>query len=318
MPEFTTRLLFRPETAAQRFLPEGPYPVGSDCLSWVAIQHGKDAQTGSLNVLNLASGTNQRFDLPGRPGFAFPTNRDHEFVIGFERQLGLFNTQTGEWKILASNIEEDVRGTIINDGVAFDGGLIFGCKDLKFAEQKAGLYLWRRSDRKLIRLRNDQICSNGKVILGSGDRVTMFDIDSPKKTVVRYDIDVASGTATLHEKPIVDLRSGSVFPDGMIATPDGKGVIIAFYNPADVDYGEARQYSLNGDLEAVWKTERSPRVTCPQLLRIKGAVKLILTTADEGMSPEQQARHTNAGCLFIGDTAFDSLPDTPVFNADGL
>ncbi len=318
MLEFTTRLLFRPETAAQRFLPEGPYPVGDNNLSWVAIQHGKEAQTGSLNLLNLSSRTNQRFDLPGRPGFAFPTSRDSEFVIGLERQLGLFNTKTGAWNILQSDIDNNESGTIINDGVAFNGGLVFGCKDLKFAEQKAGLYLWRRKDRQLIQLRNDQICSNGKVILGSGDRVTMLDIDSPKKTVVRYDIDVARGTATLHDKPIVDLRSGSVFPDGMIATPDGKGVIIAFYNPADVDFGEARQYSLSGELEAVWKTERSPRVTCPQLLRINGSVKLVLTTADEGMSPEQQSRHTNAGCLLVGDANFNALPDTPIFNADGL
>ncbi len=313
MPEYSTRLLFRPETEAQRFLPEGPYPIGTGLLSWVAIQHGKTAQAGSLNVLDLTSGNNTRFDLPGRPGFAFPTNRDGEFVIGLERELGLFNTRDGGWNVIERDIDSAVSGTIINDGVAFDGGLIFGCKDLKFAEQKAGLYLWRRRDRKLIQLRNDQICSNGKVIVGNGDRVTMFDIDSPKKTVVRYDIDVAAGTATLHPEPVVDLRAGSVFPDGMIATPDGSGVIIAFYNPADVDFGEARQYSLNGTLEAVWKTERSPRVTCPQLVRMADGVKLILTTADEGMSPEQQARHTNAGCLFIADTNFTSLPDTPVF-----
>lgn len=318
MLELSTRLLFRPETEAQRFLPEGPYPIGQNLLSWVAIQHGKTSQTGSLNVLDLVNLTNQRFDLPGRPGFAFPTNRDGEFVIGLERELGLFNTHDGSWKVIERQIDSAVSGTIINDGVAFDGGLIFGCKDLKFAEEKAGLYLWRRRDRKLIQLRDDQICSNGKVILGSGDQVTLLDIDSPKKTVMRYDIDVANGTATQHSQPVVDLRDGSVFPDGMIATPDGNGVIIAFYNPADVDCGEARQYSLDGQLQAVWKTDRSPRVTCPQLVRRPDGVKLILTTADEGLTPEQQRRHTHAGCLFMADTNFTALPDTPVFNATGL
>lgn len=318
MPEHSTRLLFRPETEAQRFLPEGPYPLDHHSLSWVAIQHGKTSPTGSLNVLNLSSLTNQRFDLPGRPGFAFPTNHDGEFVIGLERELGLFNTHDGSWKVIERQIDSAVSGTIINDGVAFDGGLIFGCKDLKFAEEKAGLYLWRGRDRKLIQLRNDQICSNGKVILGNGDRVTLLDIDSPKKTIVRYDVDVAHGTATQHSQPVVDFRDGSVFPDGMIATPDGNGVIVAFYNPADVDCGEARQYSLDGQLEAVWKTDRSPRVTCPQLIHRPDGVKLILTTADEGMSPEQQACHSNAGCLFIADTDFTSVPITPVFNADGL
>ena len=144
--------------------------------------------------------------------------------------------------------------------------------------------------------------------------VTLLDIDTPTKQVVRYSLNVATGELSEPEV-VVDLTSGDDFPDGMIATPDGQSVIIAFYNPNEVDFGAARQYSLqDGSLEAVWTVEKSPRVTCPQLVRIDGSVKLILTTADEGMTPEQQARHTNAGCLFIADTDFDDVPDTPVFH----
>jgi len=92
-------------------------------------------------------------------------------------------------------------------------------------------------------------------------------------------------------------------------------VIIAFYNPADAAFGEAKQFSLeNGQEEAIWRTEKSPRVTCPQLVERDGQIKLILTTADEGMNPEQQATHTNAGALFIGNTNFTSLPETPLFD----
>jgi len=308
-------LLFRPETAEQRFLPEGPYPCGDGLLSWVSIQHGADQTVGSLNLLNLAAGTNRNIALPGRPGFAFPTNRDGEFVIGLERKVGLFQIEDSNLTPLASDLENEVEGTIVNDGVAFSGGLVFGCKDLNFAEKKAGLYLWRRSDGRTIKLRDDQVCSNGKVIFGDGDIVTLFDIDTPTKQVVRYSLNVAGGELSEPEV-VVDLTSGDDFPDGMIATPDGQSVIIAFYNPNDVDFGAARQYSLqDGSLEAVWTVEKSPRVTCPQLVRIDGSVKLILTTADEGMTPEQQSRHTNAGCLFIADTDFDAVPDTPVFQS---
>ena len=313
MQEFSTRLLFRPETAEQRFLPEGPYPCGAGLLSWVSIQHGVDQTVGSLNLLDLAAGTNRNIALPGRPGFAFPTNRDGEFVIGLEREIGLFRIEDSNWTPLASDLENNVEGTIVNDGVAFPGGLVFGCKDLNFATKKAGLYLWRRSDGQTIKLREDQVCSNGKVIFGDGDVVTLLDIDTPTKQVVRYSLNVAKGELSEPEV-VVDLTSGDDFPDGMIATPDGQSVIIAFYNPNDVDFGAARQYSLqDGSLEAVWTVEKSPRVTCPQLVRIDGSVKLILTTADEGMTPEQQAQHTNAGCLFIADTDFDNVPDTPVF-----
>ena len=314
MREFSTEVLFRPETEQLRFLPEGPYPNGENGLSWVAIQHGATAKTGSLNLFDFTAGTNQSIDLPGRPGFAFPTDRDGVFVTGMERQVGLFDTNSSSFKPLGDPVESHVAGTVINDAVVFPGGLIFGCKDLNFAEAKAGLYLWRRSDWRTIRLRNDQTCSNGKIVFGDGERVTLLDIDTPTKTVVRYELDVTDGRLSPPEI-VIDLRNGKEFPDGMIATPDGASVIIAFYNPADADFGEARQYSLaDGQVEAVWRTEKSPRVTCPQLVELNGRVKLLLTTADEGMTAEQQARHTNAGSIFIGDTDFTSLPETPLFD----
>jgi hypothetical protein len=49
---------------------------------------------------------------------------------------------------------------------------------------------------------------------------------------------------------------------------------------------------------------QSPRATCPLLIRSGGAMKLVITTAVEHMPAEQQAIHTNAGCLFIADTPF--------------
>lgn len=313
MREFSTEVLFRPETEELRFLPEGPYPNGQDRLSWVAIQHGANAKSGSINLFDFATGLNQSINLSGRPGFAFPTNREGVFVTGMERQVGLFDTNDSSFRPLGDPIESGVTGTVINDGVVFSGGLIFGCKDLEFAEAKAGLYLWRRSDWQTIRLKDDQTCSNGKVVFGDGERVTLLDIDTPTKTVVRYELDVTDGRLSPPEI-VVDLRKGDVYPDGMIATPDGSSVIVAFYNPADAEFGEARQFSLaTGEVEAVWRTQCSPRVTCPQLVERNGQIRLILTTADEGMTPEQQAKHTNAGALFIGDTEFDALPDTPVF-----
>jgi len=314
MREFSTEVLFRPEAESLRFLPEGPYPNGDGRLSWVAIQHGANAKTGSLNLFDFATGSNRSIDLPGRPGFAFPTNRDGVFITGMERRIGLFDTNDSSFKPLGDPVESDVNGTIINDAVVFSGGLIFGCKDLNFAEAKAGLYLWRRSDWQTIRLRNDQTCSNGKIVFGDGERVTLLDIDTPTKTVVQYELDVTDRRLSPPEV-VVDLTKGDAFPDGMIATPDGASVIIAFYNPADAEFGEAKQFSLaTGEEEAVWRTAHSPRVTCPQLIERDGRVHLILTTADEGMTAEQQAQHTNAGALFIGETDFTSLPETPLFD----
>jgi sugar lactone lactonase YvrE len=155
-------------------------------MSWVGIQHGAHSTKGSINILDLAAGTNISFELPGRPGFAFPTDRPGVFVTGVERSVGLFDTNNGKWSPFIQDVDSDVSNTIINDAVVFEGHLIFGCKELEFKTKKAGLYLWRRTDGATIRLRNDQICSNGKAVVRDSDgTLTLFDIDSPSKQIVR-------------------------------------------------------------------------------------------------------------------------------------
>ena len=307
-------VLFRPESAALRFLPEGPYSLGEERISWVGIQHGADSITGSINILNLSDGTNQTFDLPGRPGFAFPTDRAGVFVTGFERSVGLLDTSNGKFTPLVDGLESGVTNTIINDAVVYEGNLIFGCKELEFKTQKAGLYLWRRIDRKLIQLRNDQICSNGKAVISdAAGNLSLFDIDSCTKQITRCSLNIAEGVVGPLEV-VVDLTSESVFPDGMLLTPDHKSLIVALYDPGDPDAGAARQYSVStGELEAVWTCPGSPRVTCPQLVQLNGQIGLVLTSAVEHMPPEQLNKHPNAGCLFIAATSFASIGDQPIF-----
>lgn len=307
-------VLFRPESAALRFLPEGPYSLGQGRMSWVGIQHGADSTSGSINVLNLSDGTNQTFDLPGRPGFAFPTDRPGVFVTGFERSVGLFDNASGQFTPLVEGLESAVSNTIINDAVVYEGNLIFGCKELEFKTKKAGLYLWRRSDGKTIQLRNDQICSNGKAVISDeSGNLTLFDIDSCTKQITRCSLNIAEGTVGPLEV-VVDLTSESVFPDGMLLTPDHRSLIVALYDPGDPAAGAARQYSLStGELEAVWTCPGSPRVTCPQLIERNGQVGLVLTSAVEHMPAEQLEKHPNAGCLFIGATSFASIGDQPIF-----
>ena len=297
-------VLFRPKTNGQRFLPEGPISLGPDVFSWVAIQHGKNSLIGSLNIYDCESGTNESHELPGRPGFALPTTGDHEFICGTNRTLGLYNTSSRRWNILAEDVDSEVEGTIINDGCAHEHNLVFGCKDLNFEEAKAGLYLWRGADQKLIKLRSDQTCSNGKAIVERDGGLVLFDIDTPKKTVVSYSLDIEAGTLS-EATTVLDLNELDMFPDGMILTPNEQSCIIAFYNPNDAENGEARQYGLKtGELEHTWLCPNAPQVTCPVLTQIGGKTKLVLTTAVEHMSPTRQQEHSNSGSLFVGSTEF--------------
>jgi sugar lactone lactonase YvrE len=305
------QVLLRPASSELRFLPEGPYPVKEGVISWVAIQHGAEANFGSLNLLDLQSGNNQSHLLKGRPGFAFPTTRPGVFAIGMEREVGLYDSASGQWELLADGIDRSVTGTVINDGVVCKQGIIFGCKDLKFAEAKAGLYFFRTRDRKLFKLRSDQTCSNGKIVLNDDSQIRFVDIDTPTKQVREYLIDEEQGKI-VSEKVVLDLNSEASFPDGMTATPDMQGVIISMYNPQHAEVGETRCYDLaTGLLKGVWRTPGSPQATCPQLVRVGQKVKIVITTAVEHMSAERQKTSPQAGFIFIGETPYDSVPSTP-------
>ncbi len=309
-------VLLRPESAELRFLPEGPYPTTrSGELSWVGIQHGKDKPFGSVNLLNLATRKNQSFDLPGRPGFAFACDDGVSFVVGCERAVGRFTPTTGAWVPFCLGVDADVDNTIINDGMIWDGNLIFGTKDLEFKTKKAGLYLWRAADRKLIRLRDDQICSNGKAIRAMSSGLELLDIDSPTRQIAAYSLDI--GTATLGpRKVLIDMADDPAVPDGMILTPDGKAIIVSMFHPGGAAYGEARHYDLQtGKIVTVWQTPGSPQNTCPQLVAIDGRVALVMTTAVEHMDAATQAACTHAGCLFIGETDFECVTPMPMFTA---
>lgn len=303
------RLLFLPDSDEHRFLPEGPTAIGIGRFSWVAIQHGADSRRGSLHVFDLHTGTDTCYELPGRPGFAKPTQNSGEFVIGCERELAVFRTADRSWHTLAGGVDADVSNTIINDGTCFGEHLLFGSKDLEFKTKKAGLYLFRGTDHRVIRLRDDQICSNGKFVIQTLDGLQLFDIDTPTRKVVRYRLDVSEGCIA-EEQSVLDLSELAAFPDGMVVTPDQRSVIISFYNPNPVDFGETRQYSLeNGSLEAIWRTPKSPQATCPLLVaHPDGTIKLIITTAVEHMSKSRQADASLAGGIFIAETDLRHAP----------
>lgn len=310
-------VLFMPPSEELRFLPEGPYALGNGKFSWVGIQHGPKATHGSLNIFDLQTNSNTRFDLPGRPGFARPTSHRGKFIVGCERELGVYNTKDNSWHPIATGVDLDNSGTIINDGTTFGNNIVFGTKDLEFKTKKAGLYLFRGTDKKLIRLRDDQICSNGKDVIRSGDGLQLIDIDSPTKKVVRYRIDISGGNLSEAET-VIDLTSLEAVPDGMVLTPDEQSAIISFYNPNPAEFGETRQYSLfNGELERIWRTPKSPQATCPLLIEAPdGSIKLVITTAVEFMPHERRVASPNAGAIFIADTDFTNSPSSPQFPID--
>jgi sugar lactone lactonase YvrE len=311
MHTHTARLLVAGEVEEDKFLPEGPRVMplfGREALVWVNIQTAATATRGAVHAYFFDTHERRRWTTPARPGFVFPTDAPDTVLVGMEKAVGTLNLATGLWTPFAKLADASPR-TIINDGEIVPGGraVVFGTKDVNFAEPVAHLYLFTLDDHRLAVLADGQTCSNGKVFAGD----VLFDIDTPRKVVTKYRLDVKRRTL-MEEGVAVDLRSHPAFPDGMCDAGDGTA-IVTFYTPDRGGAGVAERYRLGtGELLERWETPGSPRVTCPLLAKRPDGVKLILTTCTEGMPANLRADAPHAGSLFVADTSFTSVPPAEV------
>jgi sugar lactone lactonase YvrE len=299
-----------------RFLPEGPRWMmldGRPALVWINIQISATATDGDIHI--HFPGTDGSDDsgvgCPGRPGFLLPLAEPDRALVGIDKDLRIVDLADGLWSDPVARIPDDNPRTIINDAEVVPGGkaVVFGTKDTQFdaAAKLAHLYLYTPDDNQVTVLASKQVCSNGKVFASDERGLILYDIDTPTRTVVRYRLDVGARKAT-PDGVALDLSKEPGFPDGMCGCGDGTA-IIAFYNPEFVEAGRAVRFNLTtGEAIEEWVTPGSPRVTCPLLVKRPEGVKLILTTATEGMAPEMRAKCPNAGCLFLADTTLADCP----------
>jgi sugar lactone lactonase YvrE len=279
-------------------------------LGWVAIQHGPGRGDGSFNFLNLTTGVNTTIPLPGRPGFFVETELPGLLLVGLERRLILLDATTGQVTETGIIVSHDER-VIINDGIAIPDGLLFGTKHLEFRNPIAALYHYDCATRELHQVVGGQVCSNGKYYQATDGHVTLIDIDSAPKTITRYRLD--SGLRHIREQTLVaPPQSLPAFPDGLRPSPDGASIVVAFYNPDAAECGIAQEIRLaDGAVLTEWTLPGSPRVTCPEFAIVDGQVKILFTTAVEGMPDAIRQMAPNAGTIFCADTPFTSLPAPP-------
>ena len=315
MKQFVARPFYRPATEELRYLPECPrvlrnFPGGAPVLAWVSIQHSPDARVGSINLLNLATLHNTNLPLPGRPGFFAETDQPGVVLIGLERRLVLFDHRSARLLETGVSLPDDDR-VIINDGIAIPGGLLFGTKHLQFRDPIAALYYFDCATKELVELVPGEICSNGKYLIPGIESADLIEIDSQPKTITRYRLD--GGLRRVLDASLVTAPEAlPAIPDGLRPSPNGAGVVVAFYNPAAVDAGLAQEIRLaDGAVLTEWRIPGSPRVTCPEFVRLDGRVHLIFTTATEGMPAEMRAAAPEAGTMFCAETAFETMPEAP-------
>jgi sugar lactone lactonase YvrE len=317
-PCFIAEPFFDPLVEALRYLPECPRLLwnhlpgagGVKKLGWVGIQHASDSVCGSLNILDLTTLANQTIPLPGRPGFFVETTQPGVVLVGLERRLVFCDLATGQVEETGILITDDPR-VIINDGLSIAGGVLFGTKHLEFTKPIAALYFFDPFTRNVRTIMAGQTCSNGKFFRRDVAGVTLIDVDSTPKAINRYRFDEKLERLLDHAL-VASADSLPGFPDGLLPSPDGLSIIVAFYNPSLVADGIARQLHIdNGEVLCEWRIPGSPRVTNLALVELGGKVKIIFTTAVEGMPAETRRLAPGAGTFFIADTPFGSIPKPP-------
>jgi sugar lactone lactonase YvrE len=297
-----------------RFLPEGPRWLsiqGRPALVWINIQLDASSTDGDLHIhFPRTDGSDDAgLGCPGRPGFLLPLATENQALVGVDKDLRIVDLFEGGWSEPLATIADYNPRTIINDAEIVPGGkaVVFGTKDTQFKDPIAHLYLYTVDDNRISVLADKQLCSNGKVFVSDARGLILYDIDTPTRKVVRYRLDVGARTAT-PDGTALDFANQVGFPDGMCDCGDGT-VIVAFYNPDFAQAGRAMRFNLTtGEMVEEWTTPGSPRVTCPLLVKRPDGVKLILTTATEGMPADMRAKCPNAGCLFIADTQLQDCP----------
>jgi sugar lactone lactonase YvrE len=314
---YIAKPFFTPASEELRYLPEGPrvlqnHPAAGsrNLLGWVAIQHAADLPVGSMNVLDLDTGENRNYPLPGRPGFFAETDRPGVVLLGLERRLAYLDLSDGRLEETGLQVTGDER-VIVNDGLAVEGGVLFGTKHLEFSQPIAGLYFFDAATRRLHTVLDGQTCSNGKLLRREAGGAVLIDTDSTPKTITRYRLD--AGLSRILERSLV-VAPGALpaYPDGMRPAPGTDSVVVAFFNPEAAPDGVAQQLSLaDGSVECEWRIPGSPRVTCPEFVRIGSEVKLLFTTAVEGMPDAVRRIAPGAGAMYLADTPFQTMPPPP-------
>ena len=317
LDQYHDAVLWRPQTLAQRYLPEGIQSIGDQRLCWVNIQSGPNAKNGSINVLDLKTKKLTNVPTPGRIGFAFATNVPNNFVIGCEDRIGTYDVEKQSWTELLCKITDRHGEAIINDACIFERGIIVGTKDQQVESPIAALYFVSFDDGAITKLLEGQTCSNGKVILKRGNSWILYDIDSPTKTIMQHELEIhgqQNVTAQIIQSKVhINLTDLDGCPDGMTMTPDKKSLVVAMYNgDENARDGQARQYNIeSGILEYVYDFHGAPRVTCPAFFVRDSEVLLGVTTAveaDEHGATTLLKNSPNSGCVMFARTEFKDMP----------
>jgi sugar lactone lactonase YvrE len=267
-------------------LGEGPlwHPVREQ-LFWFDIRNRKlHSQTRSWTLTEMASAAGW-------------LDRDH-LLIATETGLYRLALATGDLTPVAPAGTPKIRS---NDGRADrQGGFWFSTMGRK-AEVGAGA-IWRWHRGELRRLFPGLTIPNA--ICFTPDGTAAHFADTATQRVMKVALD-AQGWPTGSPQLWLDLQPRDLNPDGAVTDADG-----LFWN-AQWGAGRVAAYAPDGSLVRTIDTPGAPQASCPAFGG-PDMKTLFITTALEGMSPEDRAKHPASGQVFAFPGVARGLPEPQV------
>jgi sugar lactone lactonase YvrE len=269
------------DTACQ--LGEGPsYDPGTDILFWFSILEKK------LLEKKVSGGTEHVHDLPVMASALAVIDAGRQLIVT-ETGLQIRDVKTGRLSLHIA-VEADNPSTRSNDARVHPcGALWFGTMGRK-AEHRAGSIYWyfKGEVRKLF---PDITVPNS--ICFSPDGATAYFTDTRENILYRVECDRETGLPTGERKVFHDHRGKEGGLDGSVV--DAEGVLWnACWGGNRVD-----AYSPEGNHLRSFALP-AKRTSCPAFVG-KNADRLAVTSAWEGMTPEQRKAEPDAGKTFLLD-----------------
>jgi sugar lactone lactonase YvrE len=276
---------------ARAELAEGPaWERHSGCLYWV------DILAGHLHIFHPQDGMDRRVDVGETIGCAAP-RRPGGLVLGLRSGFAVLDLPTEKLTRLV-NPEAHLPGNRFNDGKCDPAGrFLAGSMDDAEIEATGSLYSFAPDGSVKTLLTGTRI-SNG--LTWSPDYRTFYHIDTPARTVMAYDYDLATG-GIANPRPAIYVPPGLGWPDGM--TSDCEGLLwVALWGGAKLTRWNPATSQLVAEIPIPAFNVSSCCFGGPDL------ADLYVTSARKGMNAEQLAKYPLSGGLFRIKTDIQGMP----------
>ncbi len=222
-----------------------------------------------------------------------------EVIVAARHDLLALAPGSGATRRLASVLDPD-GASRLNDGATDpEGRYLVGSLNLESDESRIErLVRWDPRTGVVDTLDDDLTLSNG--LAWSPGGTILYSVDTLRRVIFRRDYDAESGACGPRS---VLLELSDAIPDGL--TVDAEGALwLALWGA-----GEVRRYTPTGSLVGGVRLP-VPNTTCPAFVG-PDLRTLVVTTATDGLTPEQLAEYPESGRLFAVDVGVQGLP-TPL------